>query len=209
MKKREAPDLYDALGIKRPRNRTPKRKRPNEHDHDERHRGEVQGRARCAPGAQARAEALQDEIHACAEAQAARHPQSPPRRSPRPTRRCSTRCRTRRTCSSARRAPCFTACRWATRRAPARSTIDDDAQVVKLIRKHLPDKFEQLVKVKETPIKAAIKEAPAPSCKKIGVKVQDTGDVVFLKDAVDEVDKLVKALLKGAEAELEDEEAEA
>lgn len=88
-------------------------------------------------------------------------------------------------------------------------TVDDDAQVVRLIRKHLADKFDVLVKTKETPIKAAIRELSGAELQKIGVKVQDTGDVVFLKDAIDEVDKLVKALLKGAEAEIEDEEAEA
>jgi NhaP-type Na+/H+ and K+/H+ antiporter len=86
--------------------------------------------------------------------------------------------------------------------------MQDADQVVKLIRKHLADKFDQLVKVKETPIKSAIRELSGVELKKIGVTVQDTGEVVFLKDAVDEVDKLVKALLKGAEAEIE-EEAEA
>jgi NhaP-type Na+/H+ and K+/H+ antiporter len=85
--------------------------------------------------------------------------------------------------------------------------IDDAGQVVKLIRKHLPDQFDVLVKVKETPIKAAIRNLTGAELQKIGVKVQSAGEVVFLTDATDSVDKLVKALLKGVESE-QDEDAE-
>lgn len=87
--------------------------------------------------------------------------------------------------------------------------IDDAGQVVKLIRKHFPDRFDNLVKTKETPIKAAISLLTGDDLKKIGVKVNPGGEVVFITDATDGVDKLVKALLKGAETEQEEEEAEA
>lgn len=88
--------------------------------------------------------------------------------------------------------------------------IEDGAQVVKLIRKHLPERFDDLVKVKETPIKTAIRNLTGAELQKIGVKVQAAGEVVFMTDATDGVDKLVAALLKGAEApQEEDAEVEA
>lgn len=80
---------------------------------------------------------------------------------------------------------------------------EDDAQVVKLIRKHLPDQFDVLVKTAETPIKAAVGNLPVPDLKRIGVTVEGTGDVSFAKDTTSAVDKLVAALLKGAEEEAE------
>lgn len=84
--------------------------------------------------------------------------------------------------------------------------IGDPAQVVKLIRKHFPDSFDTLVKTKETPVKAAIKNLKVEDIKKLGITVQASGDVVFITDATDGVDKLVKALLKGAEADQEEAE---
>lgn len=88
--------------------------------------------------------------------------------------------------------------------------IDDAARVVKAIHKHLPDQAESLIKTKETPIKAAIAQLTGADLKKIGVTVNPGGEVVYLKDTLDAVDKLVASLLKGAEAEQEEaEEAEA
>jgi hypothetical protein len=88
--------------------------------------------------------------------------------------------------------------------------IDDADQVIKRIRKHLPDQFDVLVKVTEKPIKAAIRNLTGAELQKIGVKVESAGDVVFMTDATDSVDKLVKALLKGVAAEQDaDEEVEA
>ena len=87
--------------------------------------------------------------------------------------------------------------------------IGDADQVVKLIRKHFPDRFDDLVKVKETPIKAAIRNLTGGDLHKLGITAQSSGEVVFITDASSEVDKLVKALLKGAEAEQEEDEVEA
>jgi hypothetical protein len=78
----------------------------------------------------------------------------------------------------------------------------DDEQVVKLARKHFPDQFDVLVKVTEKPIKGALANLTAAELKRLGVTVEDTGDIAFAKDATAEVDKLVKALLKGAEDEV-------
>ena len=85
---------------------------------------------------------------------------------------------------------------------------EDDAQVVKLIRRHFPDQFDVLCKTTEKPIKAALDNLTTAELKKLGVSVEDSGDVVFVKDSTASVDKLVKALLKGVEEE-EDAEASA
>lgn len=87
--------------------------------------------------------------------------------------------------------------------------ITDPATVVKLIRRHFPEQFDLLVKTKETPIKKTLQELPAADLKRLGITVQDTGDVVFVKDATDSVDKLVAALIKGEEEEAEIAEEEA
>jgi hypothetical protein len=87
--------------------------------------------------------------------------------------------------------------------------ITDPASVVKLVRRHFPEQFDLLVKTKETPIKKTLQELPAADLKRLGITVQDTGDVVFIKDATDSVDKLVAALLKGEEEQAEEEGAEA
>lgn len=78
---------------------------------------------------------------------------------------------------------------------------EDDAKVVKLIRKHFSDQFDVLVKTSEEPIKAALGNLSVDELKRIGVTVESTGDVAFAKDTTAAVDKLVKALLKGAEEE--------
>ncbi|WP_208508402.1 host-nuclease inhibitor Gam family protein [Variovorax paradoxus] len=81
----------------------------------------------------------------------------------------------------------------------------DDEQVVKRIRKYLPDQFDVLVKTTEKPQKDALGNLSADDLKRIGVTVEGSGDVVFAQDTTSEVDKLVKALIKGATAAAEDE----
>jgi len=76
-------------------------------------------------------------------------------------------------------------------------TWDDDDQVVRLIRRHFPEQFDVLCKTTDTPVKDALANLTAAELKRLGITVEDTGDVVFCKDATAGVDKLVKALLKG------------
>lgn len=82
---------------------------------------------------------------------------------------------------------------------------DDADQVVKLIRKHFPEQFDVLVKTAETPLKGPLAQLTVAELKKLGVTVEETGDVPFIKVTDGAVDKLVKALLKSAS---EDEPAE-
>ncbi|KPV06287.1 hypothetical protein APR50_17270 [Variovorax paradoxus] len=78
---------------------------------------------------------------------------------------------------------------------------DDDEQLVRLIRKHFPQQFDVLVKTTEKPVKDALKGLTAVELKRLGVSVEGTGDVPVIRDTTAAVDKLVKALLKGAEEE--------
>lgn len=82
--------------------------------------------------------------------------------------------------------------------------FDSAEHVVKLIKKHLPDQADVLIVKKETPAKDALANLSAADLKKIGCTVTNTGDVVVIKPADSEVDKLVDTLIKGAtEAEAE------
>ncbi|MGS5089035.1 host-nuclease inhibitor Gam family protein [Hydrogenophaga sp. A37] len=76
--------------------------------------------------------------------------------------------------------------------------FDDAEQVVKLIKKHLPDQADVLIITKETPAKDALAQLSAADLKKIGCTVVNTGEQVVIKPADSEVDKLVDTLIKGA-----------
>lgn len=91
------------------------------------------------------------------------------------------------------------------RKGSGKVIYDDAARVVKLIRKHLPDQADLLIKVEETPIKKAIGDLSADDVKKIGCTIESTGDVVEIKAVDSEVDKIVTALLKEAAEEAEGE----
>lgn len=81
--------------------------------------------------------------------------------------------------------------------------FEDADQVVRLIRKHLSDQADALIKTVETPIKAALANLPAADLKKLGVTVEETGDRVVVKPTDGEIDKIVAALLKAAAGEEE------
>lgn len=81
--------------------------------------------------------------------------------------------------------------------------LDDEEQVVKLIRRHFAEQFDVLVKTTEKPVKSTLSSLTVAELKKLGVTVESTGDVVFIAPTDSAVDKLVKALLKSATEELE------
>lgn len=74
--------------------------------------------------------------------------------------------------------------------------FDDAGQVVKLIRKHFPERFDVLVKTSETPAKEALEQLSAADLKRLGVSVSEDTDAVLIKDTAGDVDKIVAALLK-------------
>ena len=73
---------------------------------------------------------------------------------------------------------------------------EDAALVVKLIKKHFPEKAELLIRVQETPNRQALQELSVQELKKIGVTVVETGDEVVIKAVDSEVDRIINALLK-------------
>lgn len=73
---------------------------------------------------------------------------------------------------------------------------DDDAKVCELIRKHFPKaQAELLIKTSEKPIAKAIADLDVADLKRIGCRVESTGDVVVVKPMDSEVEKVVTALL--------------
>lgn len=75
---------------------------------------------------------------------------------------------------------------------------DDADAVVLAIQKHLPEQAEQLIRWTGKPLKEAINQLDVASLKKIGCRVVDTGDEVFIKPVDSAVDKMVDALMKDA-----------
>lgn len=73
---------------------------------------------------------------------------------------------------------------------------EDDERVCRLIRKHHPDQADILIKTTETPVKNALNELPVADLRKLGIEVEETGDVPFVKLAEKEIAKLIRALLK-------------
>lgn len=82
---------------------------------------------------------------------------------------------------------------------------DDEPRVVELIEKHFPDKAKVLVKTTKKPIRKAIAALSVADLKKIGATATEAGDIVLIKPADDEIDKLVSALLD-EEREVDEEE---
>lgn len=77
--------------------------------------------------------------------------------------------------------------------------FDDKARVLRLIRKHLPDQVDSLVRVTEAPVKKALGNLSTAELKRIGCTVEETDDQIVIKPVDGNVDKLVSALLKEAE----------
>lgn len=78
---------------------------------------------------------------------------------------------------------------------------DDDEAVCKAIKKLMPDQKDILISTTEKPSKDALQQLTAKELKALGVTVIDAGDQVVIKPADKDVDKLVKALIKGATEE--------
>lgn len=81
-------------------------------------------------------------------------------------------------------------------------SFDDGDQVVKLIRKHLPELVDVLIITEEKPSKEAMSNLDVAQIKKIGVTVTSDSDVAFITEPSSDVDKIVNALLKGVSEEV-------
>ena len=83
----------------------------------------------------------------------------------------------------------------------------DAGQVIRLIKKHLTEQADLLIKTTEKLVKGALQQLPAADLKRIGVTVGADGDGVVIKSTDSEIDKLVEALLKDDDKDGQDEEA--
>lgn len=72
---------------------------------------------------------------------------------------------------------------------------DDEQKVCKLIEKHLPELAETLVKVTRKPIRSALASLTTAQLKRIGCRVEETGDAVLIKAQDSELDKLIGRIL--------------
>jgi hypothetical protein len=77
------------------------------------------------------------------------------------------------------------------------------SKVVELIKRHLADQADVLIKTEEKPVKSAIANLPSVDLKRIGCTISDTGDQVYIAPTDSEIDKIVDALLKDSKTELE------
>lgn len=94
-------------------------------------------------------------------------------------------------------------------------TFDKADDVVKRIKKLLPDQVELLIHTEEKPNKEALAKLPASDLKRLGCELTDVGDRVVVRPVGTELEKMIKALLKDrsddaqAQAQAEAESAEA
>ena len=83
----------------------------------------------------------------------------------------------------------------------------DNDRIVKLIEKYFPEKAETLIDVKKTPVKKTLGDMAAADLKKLGIRVDATGDMTVIKPTDSQIEKLVEALLKEKDSEEGAEEA--
>lgn len=79
--------------------------------------------------------------------------------------------------------------------------IEDEAKTIERIRKLLPaEQAELLIRIRESVHKPAVYDLTAGDLKRLGISLTDDEEAVLIKPVDTEVDKLVSALLKEAEA---------
>jgi hypothetical protein len=81
----------------------------------------------------------------------------------------------------------------------------DEAQVIKLIRKVLPEQADVLIQHKESVVKSALGSLSTAELKKIGCSVKDADESVVIKPQDSDLDKLLEKLLDGSNDENDDE----
>jgi hypothetical protein len=80
--------------------------------------------------------------------------------------------------------------------------VPDPERTVELIERHLAPLAATLIRVIREPDKRAIADLSVSDARKIGCEIIDARDVVLIKPANSDVDKIVSALLKEATGEL-------
>ncbi len=80
--------------------------------------------------------------------------------------------------------------------SPGSLEFDDEAMVIKLIRKHFADRFDELVKTRETVRKDNVRELSVNELARIGCRVEGIGDTVVLTRVAGDVEKLMDKLIE-------------
>jgi hypothetical protein len=75
-------------------------------------------------------------------------------------------------------------------------TWDKADAVVKAIRRHLPERFDDLVETVEKPRKSAINNLTVAEARKLGCTVTEDTDAVLIKATGDDIDKIVAKILE-------------
>lgn len=77
---------------------------------------------------------------------------------------------------------------------------EDDQKLIARIEKQFDEgEAELLIKTTKKPIASALSDLDIATLKKLGITVEETGDVAFVKLADGDVAKMIKALLKGGD----------
>jgi hypothetical protein len=82
------------------------------------------------------------------------------------------------------------------RKLEGRMVFSDEDKAVELVRKHLPDLADVLIKTTESIVKDAAGTLNAADLKRIGGQITDSVDEVVIKPTAGDVEKLVDALIK-------------
>lgn len=85
------------------------------------------------------------------------------------------------------------------RKQPGRLEIADEARVIKRVRKRMPEREDEIVRVKESLDRAALKRLDARQLASIGVTVVETDDEVVIATVPTDLDRLADALLDEAD----------
>ena len=75
----------------------------------------------------------------------------------------------------------------------------DEQTVIELIKTEIPNKKKQLINVKESLIKVAMKKLSADELKKIDCSLEKGDDIPYIGSADNEIDKFINSLMKDVE----------
>lgn len=79
--------------------------------------------------------------------------------------------------------------------------VADETRAIARIRKLFPEREAELVRVKESLDRAAVRKLDARSMAAIGVSIADVDDEIVIATASDDIDRLVEAMLDELETE--------
>ena len=80
---------------------------------------------------------------------------------------------------------------------------DDPQAVVRKIERLLPDQADALIKTTKAPIRKALAALDVGTLKRLGVRVEESGDQVVIRPTDGDIEKLVQALIDEAERQAE------